>query len=151
MALTHSFLAVVCGWLLLGGNPANPLPWMLSLPLFWSILPAITLSAIPDLEADAAVGKHTLAAELGVPRAIAFSMAAVAVAALLAVAWQLLEVGGGRYAGIGWFVSAHAVLLLVLLQRYRLRYRTPARINGLMAATLSYILWFVAVPLAHAP
>lgn len=151
VALTHSFLAVVCGWLLLGGNPANPLPWMLSLPLFWSILPAITLSAIPDLEADAAVGKHTLAAELGVPRAIAFSMAAVAVAALLAVAWQLLEVGGGRYAGIGWFVVPHAALLLVLLQRYRLRYRTPARINGLMAATLSYILWFVAVPLAHAP
>jgi putative NADPH-quinone reductase/4-hydroxybenzoate polyprenyltransferase len=150
VALTHSFLTVLCGWLLLGGHAADPLPWLLSLPLFWSILPAITLSAIPDLEADASVGKQTLASELGPRRAVAFSMVAVAVAAQLAVAWQWIGVGGGRYAGIGWFVLPHAALLLYLLQRYRLRYRKSARINGLMAATLSYILWFVGVPFAHA-
>lgn len=150
VSLTHSFLAVLCGWLLLGGKVADPMPWLLSLPLFWSILPAITLSAIPDLEADAAVGKQTLASELGPPRAVAFCMVAVAVAALLAVAWQWLGIGGGRYAGIGWFVLPHAALLLVLLQRYRLGYRKPGRINGLMAAALSYILWFVGLPFAHA-
>lgn len=150
VALTHSFLAVVCGWLLSGGAPAQPLPWMLSLPLFWSILPAITLSAIPDLEADAAAGKRTLAAEIGVPRALVFSMAAVAAAALLAVGWQLLGIGGGRYEGIGWFVVPHAALLLFLLQRLRHRYRTPMRINGLLAIALGYILWFVLVPLAQA-
>jgi len=150
VALTHSFLAVVCGWLLLGGHAADPLPWLLSLPLFWSILPAITLSAIPDLEADATVGKQSLASELGPRRAVAFCMVAVAVAALLAGMWQWLGIGSGRFDGIGWFVLPHAALLLYLLQRYRLRYRKPARINGLMAATLSYILWFVGIPFAHA-
>ncbi|MBK8162962.1 MAG: NAD(P)H-dependent oxidoreductase [Gammaproteobacteria bacterium] len=146
VALTHSFLAVVCGWLLLGGPAADPLPWMLGLPLFWSILPAITLSAIPDLEADSAVGKRTLVAELGAGRALVFCMAAVVAAAAFALAWQVLGIGGDSYAGIGWFVLPHAALLLVMLQRYRRRYRRPTRINGLMATALSYILWFVAVP-----
>lgn len=149
VALTHSFLAVLCGWLLLGGNAADPRPWMLALPLFWSILPAITLSAIPDLEADAAAGKRTLAAELGAGRAFAFAMAAGVVAAALALAWQWLGVGGNAYRGIGWFVLPHAALLVVLLERHRRAYRGPARINGLMAVALSYILWFVALPFAH--
>lgn len=150
VALTHSFLAVLCGWLLLGGHAADPLPWMLSLPLFWSILPAITLSAIPDLEADAAAGKRTLAAELGVGRALVFAMAATAGAAIFALGWRWLGVGGDLYSGIGWGVLPHAALLIVLLWRYRHGYRGPTRINGLMAAALSYILWFVAVPFAHA-
>src|SRR3569623_1623783 len=65
VALTHSFLVILCGYAFQSGVWSDPYPWLISIPLFLATLPAITLSAIPDYDADKAVGKRTLAVRLG--------------------------------------------------------------------------------------
>jgi hypothetical protein len=56
---------------------------------------------------------------------------------------------GGLLAGIEYLAPLHAMLLLILLARQAPRAERLARIDGLMVAALSYMLWFVAVPLRH--
>jgi 1,4-dihydroxy-2-naphthoate octaprenyltransferase len=73
VGLTHSPGAILCGFVLQGGAWHAGLPWLLSLPLFLAVLPSITLSGVPDLDADAAVGKRTLAVRTGVRGACAIA------------------------------------------------------------------------------
>jgi len=56
---------------------------------------------------------------------------------------------GGLLAGIEYLAPLHAVLLLILLARKAPRADELARIDGLMVASLTYMLWFVVVPLRH--
>ena len=55
--------------------------------------------------------------------------------------------GRGALAGLEYL--AHAMLLLILLARHAPRADELARIDGLVVAALSYMLWFVVVPLRH--
>jgi 1,4-dihydroxy-2-naphthoate polyprenyltransferase len=73
VALTHSLLVILFGHGLQGGDLLDPVPWALSLPLFFAVLCAITLSGIPDYQADHSAGKQTLAVLLG-PSAAARSL-----------------------------------------------------------------------------
>jgi putative NADPH-quinone reductase/4-hydroxybenzoate polyprenyltransferase len=148
VALTHSFLVTLLGYLLMGGGIFDEFPWLASVPLFLSILPAILLSGLPDLEADTAAGKRTLAVSQGGRRVIELAMAATAASAATAVVWHLANVAGGVYAGAAYFIPVHAAWLLSRLQRYR--DTTPkGRINKLMVLSLTYILWFVVIPFAN--
>lgn len=146
VAFTHSFLVLLFGYLLLGGQADDGFPWLAGVPLFLGIVPAIVLSGLPDREADLAAGKRTLAVSQGAPWAIALAMATTAASALAAVAWHAFGLAGGIYAGAGWFVAPHALVLLYLLQRQRERGEYGGRINRLMVVALSYILWFVVIP-----
>lgn len=146
VAVTHSVLVVLWGYLLQGGAATNGFPWLVSLPLLLSILPAIMLSGVPDCAADRATGKSTLAVMLGLPRLFDVAMALTAAAALAAVLWHITGLAGGAYAGAGYFVVPHALWLLGKLRYHRRHMREPARINALMVAALTYILWFVVIP-----
>jgi hypothetical protein len=53
------------------------------------------------------------------------------------------------FAGIEYPVVAHAALLLAALAGHARAEAGSRRIDGLMALALSYILWFVAIPLWH--
>ncbi len=149
VALTHSFLVMLFGWVLMGGSALEGFPWLASIPLFLSILPAIMLSGLPDLEADTLAGKRTLAVHHGAPRLVRFAIGATAASALAATLWHAGGLAGGVFAGAAWFVIPHAALLMTMLYRYRETCSEGGRIDTLMMASLSYILWFVVIPFIH--
>ncbi|WP_255170623.1 NAD(P)H-dependent oxidoreductase [Natrononativus amylolyticus] len=145
VAVTHSIGVLLCGYLFLGGTWTDAEPWLLGLPFLLSILPAITLAGVPDYAADRAAGKKTLAVRFGVGGAAAVAAGTALLAAAVGSLWQFLGIvdayGPAIYLGI-----PHA-LVLVWLLRTRLDLETPGRIDVLMVASLSYIVWFGVVPL----
>ncbi|MCP1673422.1 putative NADPH-quinone reductase/1,4-dihydroxy-2-naphthoate octaprenyltransferase [Natronocella acetinitrilica] len=146
VAVTHSIGVLLCGYVFLGGAWSDPLPWLLSLPLLLAIIPSITLSGIPDYEADQAVRKRTLAVRLAPTGALVVALVFTVLAAIVAVAWQLMGLAGGAFAGIALVVVPHAALLTWLLSRQLRSDSSPGRIDGLMVASLGYVLWFGLIP-----
>ena len=151
VAFTHGALVLFMGYLLQGGVPDAALPWWLSLPLFFAILPSIILAGLPDRDADATVRKRTVAVLVGNRAALAISAGAVIVAAALAVGFERGGMPAGLYRGISFFVLPHAALCILMLVRNALREDANAsrRIDLLLVANLGYMIWFVAVPLYH--
>jgi 1,4-dihydroxy-2-naphthoate octaprenyltransferase len=147
VGLTHSLAAVLCGYNFIGGAWNTPFPYLVSLPLFWAVLPSITLSAIPDYDADAAAGKRTLAVRLGPRGAIRVAQGATVLAVLTLFAWGGRVAAGWPLAAVALVILAHAARLVVRLERQLRRERLTGRIDGLMALSLTYVLWFVTVPL----
>jgi 1,4-dihydroxy-2-naphthoate octaprenyltransferase len=149
VGLTHATGAILCGFAFQGGALADPWPWLVSLPLGLAILPSITLSGVPDRDADQAAGKGTLAVRLGVRGAYWVAGGATLLAAAAALALQHHPSIGPLLRGIELVALPHAALLLWLLAREAGRERGAVRIDGLMVAALTYLLWFVLVPLWH--
>lgn len=149
VAITHSIGVLLCGYVFMGGAWHDSLPGWLSLPLLLAILPSITLSGIPDLEADAATGKRTLAVRLGRGGALRVALVFTVMSAVCAATWQLLGLAEGAYAGIAFAVVPHGALLAWWLVRQLRSSRPPGRIDGLMTASLGYVLWFGLFPLFH--
>lgn len=151
VAFTHGALVLFMGYLLQGGAADAALPWLLSLPLFFAILPSIILAGLPDREADASVGKRTLAVLAGDRGAMALAAAAVVVSTVLAVGFDRPGRIEGLYQAISYFVLPHAALCLFMLYRQaqRTRERASGRIDPLLVVALSYMIWFVAVPFYH--
>jgi 4-hydroxybenzoate polyprenyltransferase len=96
-----------------------------------------------------AAGKRSLAVVVGSRPAIRIAQAITVLAALDALFWQYLGVAESSFGGIAILVVPHAILLTWLLERYLRKAQPAARIDGLMALSLLYIVWFVAVPLYH--
>jgi 1,4-dihydroxy-2-naphthoate octaprenyltransferase len=150
VALTHSTALILCGFLFQGGGAWNAsFPLLASVPLFLAVFPAIVLSGIPDYAADHAAGKRSLAVVLGPRAAIRIAQAVIVLAALTALLWQYRGVAESSFGGIAILVVPHAILLTWLIERYLRKARPAGRIDGLMALSLLYIVWFVAVPLYH--
>jgi len=149
VALTHSLVVIMLGYLLQGGAWVDPFPWLVSAPLFVAVLPAIILSGIPDLEADRQAGKATLAVRLGAPRALLLAAGLAALAAVLVLLLKDRPVLHGTFDGLLAVALPHALLLGVLIYRHWQEGAPPTRIDGLMAVALSYIVWFALLPLLH--
>jgi 1,4-dihydroxy-2-naphthoate octaprenyltransferase len=149
VAITHSLGAVLCGFVFQGGSWSAPEPWLLSLPLFFAVLPGITLAGVPDHDADRLVGKGTIAVRTGLR--VAYLLAAICTVLAAAAALMLAHIAavGRVFAGIEYAVLPHAAVLLVMLAGHAQAEAGARRIDGLMALALSYILWFVAIPLWH--
>jgi putative NADPH-quinone reductase/1,4-dihydroxy-2-naphthoate octaprenyltransferase len=147
VAATHSILVLLLGHALQGGRLDDPLPWAVGAPLFFSILPSITLSGVPDYDADRAAGKRTLAVLLGPRGAVRFAQATTALAAAIATALQFAGPFTDAFRGIAFVVIPHATWLVLRLERYLAHQKPPGRIDGLMALSLTYLLWLVVVPL----
>jgi putative NADPH-quinone reductase/1,4-dihydroxy-2-naphthoate octaprenyltransferase len=147
VAVTHSIGVILCAYVFLGGAWNDAMPWLLSLPLLLAIMPSITLSGIPDLEADAAAGKRTLAVRLGQRGALIVCLIFTLLAAAAALTGQVMHLAGGAFTGIAYVVIPHAVLLSWLLLKRIESAKPPGRIDGLMAASLTFVLWFGLFPL----
>jgi 1,4-dihydroxy-2-naphthoate polyprenyltransferase len=147
VGVTHSLGVILCGYAFQGGTLTNPWPWLVAVPTFFAILPAITLSGIPDYSADRAVGKGTIAVRLGPRAAVRVAQATTIAAAAMAIAlWpRLIDVD--TLAAILLLVVPYAIAQVVVLERYLGRRLEPRRIDGLMAMSLTYIVWFVGIPL----
>ncbi|MCL7944695.1 prenyltransferase [Marinobacter sp. ATCH36] len=147
VAVTHSLGVLLCGYVFLGGVWNDPTPWLLSLPMLLGILPSITLAGIPDLQADAMASKRTLAVRFGFRNALRIALFFVLLSSVAALAWDVWGLAGGAYTGIAWLVVPHAALLTWLLYRHVQIDCAPGRIDGLMVASLGYVVWFGLVPL----
>ena len=149
VAITHSIGVILCGYIFLGGAWNSPFPWLISLPLLLAVMPAIILSGIPDYEADKQAGKRTLAVRLGFGRAMLLALI-LAVAAPLAVMFIKDQPAlHGSFQGLLPLVLPHAFLLGFLIYRAWRQQRLGGRIDGLMVASLTYIIWFGLIPLLH--
>ncbi|TWI54993.1 putative NADPH-quinone reductase [Pseudomonas duriflava] len=150
VAFTHSAMVLWLGYTLQGGSLAANLPWLLALPLFFAILPAIILAGVPDREADAGVNKHTVAQRFGNAAALAAAGGSVLISALLALLFDVTGIAEGLLSGSSYFILPHAALCLGLLLAYGRRGAEQlGRIDGLLIATLTYMIWLIGVPLYH--
>lgn len=151
VALTHSLGVVLVGYVLQGGAWNASLPWLVSLPLFLSVLPAIILSGIPDQVADRAVGKRTVAVRFGQATALRIAAGTALAAGVAGLVLHLLgqEAGmmPGLYGPAAALAALHGVWLATRLEHYRRARRPPGRVDGLMVLALTFNLWFVVMPL----
>ncbi|ADB59521.1 NAD(P)H dehydrogenase (quinone) [Haloterrigena turkmenica DSM 5511] len=149
VAVTHSTGVLLVGYVLLGGRATDPFPWLLSVPFLLSVLPSITLAGVPDREADRAADKETIAVRFGVDGAARVAVATAGLACLTALVWVAFDVAGGAYDPLVLLSVPHALGLCWLLRDRLWDRTTPGRIDGLMAAALSFLGWFGVVPLLN--
>jgi len=147
VALTHSPYVILCGYIFQGGSWQSPLPWLLCIPLFFATLGAITLAGIPDRLADQQVSKKVLAVIFGPRGAVILSSLFVCAAALSGMLlWYFSIIKGFRGAMI-LFVIPHGLILLFALFKLIQSRNYDRKIDGIMALSLSYIIWFGIIPL----
>jgi 1,4-dihydroxy-2-naphthoate octaprenyltransferase len=147
VALTHSLGAVLAGYVIQSGAIPPLLPFWVSLPMFFSILPSIIMSGIPDFDADRQAGKKTLVVHLGVRRSTVLAAALAVLAACLGTALPLL--GVAALSGLEFVALPHAAILLWLVARRWHDLDRAIRIDGMMGAALLYIGWFVVIPVIN--
>jgi 1,4-dihydroxy-2-naphthoate octaprenyltransferase len=146
VALTHSVVAIIAGYVLQGGSVIDPSPWLLALPLFFAVLPSITLAGFPDRLADTQAGKRTLVVRLGVKGAAAFAIAATLTAAILPLVLDQIGPLADIFGAAPFIMIPHALLLAALILRQS-HQPTCRPINLLLAISLAYMIWPALFPL----
>lgn len=145
---THSFYLVLCGYVFQGGAWEHALPWLLSIPLFFAVLGAITLADLPDRPADLATSKRTVAVIFGPKAATVLASCCIAVAALSALPIFHSTLNSRRmWAAGSIIVVLHACALLRALIGLLRSGAYDRRIDNVMHLALSYIIWFGVIPL----
>jgi 1,4-dihydroxy-2-naphthoate octaprenyltransferase len=147
VGITHSLGVILCGYLFQNGSPGDAFPWLLSLPLFLSIVPSIILAGFPDYQADLAAGKRTIPVRVGKERAAMLAAGLTGLSAFSAVTWYYLDMATGAYGPAVWGIVLHAGLLIGMLIRYIREVTERNHINLLMVTSLTYIIWFGMIPL----
>lgn len=149
VGFTHSFYVILCGYLLHAAPGAGAIgrPLLFSLPLFFAVLAAIMLADIPDAASDKAAGKRTLAVILGPGKTTGLALLCLAAAAASGLpvfltlklpplyAWTFFTLGSVHFLAL-----AGAVLGLA-------RGNLDRKIDLQLALSLSFVVWFGAVPL----
>jgi 1,4-dihydroxy-2-naphthoate octaprenyltransferase len=146
VALTHSFSALVCASMAQGESVTASFPWLIGLPMFFAVLPAIILSGVPDFDADRTSGKRSLAVLLSPRGATRIAEWATVLAAVASFAW-LPALGIDAAAAIVLLIVPFSILQLWRLERFRANGAPARRIDSLMMLSLSYIMLFVCIPL----
>jgi 1,4-dihydroxy-2-naphthoate octaprenyltransferase len=145
VGLTHSIGVVLCGYLLQDGDWRDAFPWLVSLPMLLSILPSIIVAGFPDLESDRVAGKRTLATRLGHRGTLFLAMIPALAAPVSVLLVKDAPTLRGSLDGVLPWAGLHALLLAGLL--WRGRRKRGGRVDLLLIAALTYILWFVMIPL----
>lgn len=141
VAFVHSVLVLQSGASAVGGAIAQPGLMNAALPLFLAIMPSISLSGLPDFYADKAAGKRTLAVVFGSRAVLLIAIACSVTAAVLASHWKENWPG---WAVIG--VRLHSLAMVVAIVA-KWRSAPGSKIDGVIAVSLLYILWFTLVQL----
>ncbi|MBK9014351.1 MAG: NAD(P)H-dependent oxidoreductase [Saprospiraceae bacterium] len=146
VGITHSLLVMLCGHVFQGGQLTDALPWLLSVPLFFSILPSITLSGIPDYAADQAVGKRTIAVRFGKNAAAGFAIACTLLAMASAFYIHYAGMASNAYNWVLWLAVPHGLWLVWALWRFIRQSEKPTSIPGLMVLSLTFLMWYALIP-----
>lgn len=147
VGVTHSIGVLLCGFVFQGGALNEPFPWLISLPLFLSIVPAIILAGIPDFEADRYIGKKTVAVRFGKKAGLYIAAGFVALSLVISALWYHWQVTGDLYDTAIWIIMPHGFLLLYLILKKATAGTPPHRIDSLLIIALLYIFWFGLFPL----
>lgn len=147
VAFMHGPFMVLCGYAFQSGTVLDPWPWLLGVPLFLSMLPAVILAGIPDRLADHFAKKRTLAVILGPERAakLASWLACLALLAAL-VQWGHPHIGRTFIAGVI-LALPNALLLLSAIATLVRSNHFDRRIDSILALAFVYTLWFGLIPL----
>jgi 1,4-dihydroxy-2-naphthoate octaprenyltransferase len=88
-------LVILAGYVFQTGTWGNPLPWLLSTPLFFAELGAATFAAIPDYHADMAVSRKTIPVVFGARMAVILSICFISIAAITGIVlWYCKLIAG---------------------------------------------------------
>jgi putative NADPH-quinone reductase/1,4-dihydroxy-2-naphthoate octaprenyltransferase len=147
VGLTHSVGVMLCGFAFQGAPLSNPFPWLMSLPLFLSIIPAIILAGIPDYEADKAVKKKTAAVMLGKRKAAMLAITFIILALIVGICWKLITPVKSLYNDIFFIIIPHGIAIIVLVLLFLKKKTLPPRIDFIMILSLLFIFWYGIVPL----
>lgn len=146
VAVAHSFVVMITGSLTQGGRMDDPVVWLAAVPLFFAILPSILLGGLADREADEATGKRTIAVRLGRSATVWIAL----VAAAIAFATLANQIAALPHAMIFILLPAfHLLCLAVSLLRSLHRERSHGQIDGLLALSLAYMVWFPLAIILH--
>jgi len=149
VGLTQAPYVILCGFVFQSGSWADPSPWIMSAPLFFAVLAAITLAGVPDQHADKRAFKKTLSVVFGEQTAcllaVVFATLAVVIGTLV---WhfQVLGNSGGLLVLMAtphWALLLIAIFVLVKSRDY------DRRIDGVLQIALLYIVWFGMIPLVN--
>jgi putative NADPH-quinone reductase/1,4-dihydroxy-2-naphthoate octaprenyltransferase len=149
VGLTHSFAVVVCGYIFQGGSIDDAFPWLLSLPMFFAALPSIIMSGIPDYDADKAASKETLAVKFGKKGAAALAIGFTLLTAITVIIFKLYNIIPKATGNLVYAVIPHAALLITLVYKYIKNPSPSFRIDSLMIASLTYLIWLGLIPLIN--
>jgi 1,4-dihydroxy-2-naphthoate octaprenyltransferase len=147
VGLTHSIYVILCGFVFQGGPWSDPAPWLLSVPLFFAVLGVNTLAGIPDLKADGAVLKRSIAVMFGPRAAVLFAIWCICVAFLSGELLGYFHLFPVSILYWNVLVIPHGLVLLFLLFRYLKSNHYEGRINSIMGLGLAYIIWFGLLPM----
>jgi len=147
VAVTFGPYLILCGYVFQSGVWKDTFPWLISIPLLFAIFSAITISGVPDFQADRAAKKRTIAVIFGPRVAIVLSCICICVAALSWIALYYFEILKGWSGVLIFVVLMHAWVLLTVLFKLIRSAHFDRKINRVMVLTLSYMLWFGLVPL----
>ena len=147
VGLTHSPYVILCGYIFQQGSWTDPLPWMLSVPLFLATLPAIILAGIPDRLADQQVSKKVIAVLWGPRGAVLLAIFFVCLASLTGFLLWYFQILRGAFSLFILAAIPHGIILLLALFKFLQSGDYDHRIDGIMVLALSYILWFGLIPL----
>jgi len=147
VAITFSPYLILCGYVFQSGVWKDTFPWFISIPLLFAILSAITISGVPDFQADRAAKKRTIAVIFGPRMAIILSGICISVAALSWIALYYFEILKGWSGVLIFVVLLHTSVLLTVLFQLMRSGHFDRKINRAMVLTLSYLLWFGLIPL----
>jgi 1,4-dihydroxy-2-naphthoate octaprenyltransferase len=146
VGLTHSLMVILCGFIFQGGAYEIPYPWLLSIPLFFSIIPSITLAGIPDYDADLLAGKRTLSLRFGKNNAARIAIGSCMLALLTSFYLFLDNLVPGAYNLTLIFPVVHAIWLISALLKYIRLEQKPQRINKLVILALTFLMWYALIP-----
>lgn len=147
VALTHGPGVLLLGYVAQGGNPLALDAWATGLTIGLSVLPAILLAGIPDRAADASAGKTTIAVRLGTARTARLAQGLTVASALAAMVLPVLVAPIGVL--LPAIVVPYAALQLWMLERYLRAGAREGRIDMLLGLTLTFVAFFVLLPLAN--
>ncbi|WFE76556.1 NAD(P)H-dependent oxidoreductase [Roseinatronobacter sp. S2] len=145
VALTHGPGVLLLGFVAQGGDLLAIDAWATGLTIGLAVLPAIMLANIPDITADAAAGKTTLAVRLGAARVTRLAQGLTGLSALAALTLAVFVPAVGLLLPL--IAVPYAALQVWMLERYRRKGAPVGRIDLLLVMALSYVALFVLLPL----
>lgn len=104
------------------------------------------MGGVPDFAADKQAGKGTLAVRLGKNRAAYLAAFFVLLSVISILFLKESDYLNEVYGNVIYLAVIHAFWLLSMLYKFIRTEKKPNRIDGIMAVSLSYIMWFALVP-----
>jgi 1,4-dihydroxy-2-naphthoate octaprenyltransferase len=104
------------------------------------------MAGIPDYEADKQTGKGTLAVRMGKSNATGLAVGFVVLSIISVLFLKQIPEIDAVIGDIVYLAIGHAIWLIALLVEFMGKRDKPNRIDGIMAVSLMYILWYALVP-----